>query len=50
MIFKLIPPLKGLISLVLGYTTYEVTGALLLVLISINIKLMGSYLKSKKMV
>lgn len=50
MIFKLIPPLKGLISLVTGYTTYEVTGALLLVLISINIKLMGSYLKSKKMV
>jgi hypothetical protein len=50
MISKLVPPLNGLTSLVVGYTTDGVTRILLLVPISINTKLGGSYLKSRKVV
>ncbi len=50
MISKLVPPLSGLIGLVTGYTTDDVTKILLLIPISINIKLKGSYLKSRKVV
>jgi hypothetical protein len=52
MISKLVPPLNGLTSLVAvaGYTIDGVTRILLLVPISINTKLGGSYLKSRKVV
>ncbi len=47
MIFKLVPPLNGLIGLVMvtSYTTNGVIRILLLVLISIDTKLKSSYLK-----
>jgi hypothetical protein len=48
MISKLVPPPSGLISLIISYTTYGVARTLLLVPISINTKLGGSYLKSGK--
>ncbi len=50
MISKPIPPLSGLTSLITSYTTYGVIGTLLLVPISIDTKLKGSYLKSWKAV
>jgi hypothetical protein len=48
MISKLVPPLNGLTSLVIGCTTNGVVGTLLLVPISINTKFGGLYLKSWK--
>jgi uncharacterized membrane protein len=50
MISKLVPPLNGLIGLVMATccTTYGVVRTLLLVPISINTKLGGSYLKLGK--
>jgi hypothetical protein len=52
MISKPFPPLSGLTSLVVakGCTINGVVGVLLLVLISTNMKLGGSYLKSRKVV
>jgi hypothetical protein len=52
MISKFVPPLNGLIDLVMaiGYTTNGVDGTLLLVPISTNTKLGGSYLKLRKVV
>ncbi len=52
MISKLVPPLNGLTSLVAvaGYTIDGVTRILLLVPISIDTKLGGSYLKSRKVI
>jgi hypothetical protein len=52
MISKHVPPLSGLTNLVMATscTTYGVVGALLLVPISIDMKLWGSYLKSRKMI
>jgi hypothetical protein len=48
MISKHVPPLSGLIGLVIGCTTNGVTRTLLLVPISTYTKLGGSYLKSGK--
>jgi hypothetical protein len=48
MISKLVPPLSGLIDLVIGYTIDGIAGTLLLVPISIDTKFDGSYLKSGK--
>ncbi len=48
MISKLVPPFSGLISLVTCYTTNGVIGILVLVAISIDTKLGGLYLKSRK--
>jgi hypothetical protein len=48
MISKHVPPLSGLIGLVIGYTTNGITGTMLLVPISTNTKLGVSYLKSGK--
>jgi hypothetical protein len=50
MISKHVPPLNGLISLVMAtnYTTYGVVGTLMLIPISTNMKLGGSYLKLGK--
>jgi hypothetical protein len=48
MISKPIPPLSGLISLIIGCTIDGVAKTLLLVPISIDTKLGGSYLKSRK--
>ncbi len=45
MISKPIPPFSRLNGLVIGYTTYGVSETLLLVWISIDTKLGGSYLK-----
>ncbi len=45
MISKLVPPLCGLTSLITCYTIDGVAGILLLVPISIDTKLNGSYLK-----
>jgi len=50
MISKHVPPFNGLTRLVTYYTTYGVIGTLLLVPISIDTKLEGSYLKSGKMI
>ncbi len=52
MISKLLPPLRGLIGLVMptSCTIDGVARTLLLVLISRNTKLRGSYLKSRKVV
>jgi hypothetical protein len=50
MILKHVPPFNGLIDLITGCTTYGIVGTLLLVPISTNIKLEGSYLKSRKIV
>jgi len=52
MISKLFPPLSGLTSLVLviGYTTNGIARTLLLVIISIDTKFGGSYLKLAKAV
>jgi hypothetical protein len=50
MILKPVPPLSGLIGLVIGYTTNGIAGTLLLILISTNTKFGGSYLKSRKVV
>jgi hypothetical protein len=52
MIFKLVPPLNGLIGLVMvtSYTTNGVIRILLLVLISIDTKLKSSYLKLEEVV
>ncbi len=50
MILKLVPPLSGLIDLVTGCTIVGVDGTLLLVPISTNTKLNGSYLKLEKVI
>jgi hypothetical protein len=52
MICKLVPPLSGLIGLVMatGYTKDGIVVTLLLIPISTNTKLGGSYLKSGKAV
>jgi hypothetical protein len=50
MISKHVPPLSGLTSLVIGCTIDGVIGTLLLILISIDTKLKGSYLKWRKVV
>jgi hypothetical protein len=48
MISKHVPPLSGLTSLIISYTTNGTVGTLLLVPISTDTKLEGSYLKSRK--
>jgi hypothetical protein len=48
MISKLVPPLSGLIGLVIGCTIDGVVGILLFVIISTYTKLGGSYLKLGK--
>jgi hypothetical protein len=52
MISKHVPPFNGLTSLVMATccTADDVVGTLLLVPISIDTKLKGSYLKSRKVV
>jgi len=50
MIYKPIPPLSGLISLVTSCTIDGIARTLLLVPISTNTKLGGSYLKLGKVV
>jgi hypothetical protein len=50
MISKLVPPLGGLTNLVTSYTIDGVVGTRLLVPISTNTKLDGSYLKLGKTV
>ncbi len=50
MIFKLVPSLNGLIGLVTGCTIDGVTRILLLIPISINTKLGGLCLKSRKII
>jgi hypothetical protein len=48
MIYKLVSPFNGLTSFIIGCTIDGVTSTLLLVPISIDTKLGGSYLKSRK--
>ncbi len=50
MISKHVPPLSGLIGLLIGYGIDGITGSLLMVPISINTKFGVSYLKSRKAV
>jgi hypothetical protein len=50
MISKVIPPLSGLIGLIINYTTNGIAKTLLLVPMSTNTKLGGLYLKSWKTV
>jgi hypothetical protein len=52
MISKLVPLLNGLTSLIttIDCILVDVAGVLLLILISTNMKLKGSYLKSRKVI